>query len=273
MNLDNKVAVVTGGAGGIGQAICVRLASEQVKAIGVVDQAQNTEAVCQELNNRFGQELVTSYRGDVTDSAFREHVFGDLEARFGVVSVCVPGAGIVRDRLCVKIPWNGETSSIDLYPDHDFRRVLEVNLLAPIYWAMRMTASVGRDRARRGLKAWTSAEPIQGTIVLIGSVASAGNRGQISYATAKSGLNGAQVTLAKEAIYYGVRCTIIHPGFTDTPMARALGDRMIEEEVLSRSLLGRLIKPEEIAEAVCFLLKNPAITGQLWADAGWHPAR
>ena len=272
MNLDGKVAVVTGGAGGIGQAICVRLASEQVKAIGIVDLAEDTEAVCQELNERFGQELVTSYRGDVTDGAFREQVFADLEARFGVVSVCVPGARIVRDRLCVKVTPNGETSSIDIYPDDDFRRVLEVNLLAPIYWAMRMMASVGRARVRRGLKAWTSGEPIEGAIVLIGSVASAGNRGQISYATAKSGLNGAQATLAKEAIYYGVRCTIIHPGFTDTPMARALGDRVIEENVLSNSLLGRLIEPDEIAEAVCFLLKNPVVTGQLWADAGWHPA-
>jgi NAD(P)-dependent dehydrogenase (short-subunit alcohol dehydrogenase family) len=107
--------------------------------------------------------------------------------------------------------------------------------------------------------------------VLIGSVSSAGNRGQISYATAKAGLEGAQATLATEAIFFGVRCAIIHPGFTDTPMVRALGEKLIEEHILPNTQLRRLIRPDEIAGAICFLLKNSAVSGSLWADAGWHP--
>ena len=149
-------------------------------------------------------------------------------------------------------------------------RVIEVDLLAPIYWAMRTIASVAMDRSRKSLKKWFHEELVQGVIVLIGSVSSAGNRGQISYATAKAGLEGAQATLAKEAIFYGVRCAIIHPGFTDTPMVRALGEDIINEQVLPNTQLGRLIRPDEIANAILFLLKNSSISGQLWADAGWH---
>ena len=114
-------------------------------------------------------------------------------------------------------------------------------------------------------------ERVQGCIVFIGSVSSTGNRGQISYATAKAGLEGAQATLAAEAIYHGVRSAIIHPGFTDTAMVRALGDQFIAEHVLPQTQLKRLIHPEEIADAICFLVRNSAVSGRLWADAGWHP--
>ncbi len=63
--------------------------------------------------------------------------------------------------------------------------------------------------------------------MFIGSVSSQGNSGQISYAVTKAGLEGAAATIMKEAIYYGVRCGVIHPGFTDTPMVRAMGDEYI----------------------------------------------
>jgi NAD(P)-dependent dehydrogenase (short-subunit alcohol dehydrogenase family) len=78
-------------------------------------------------------------------------------------------------------------------------------------------------------------------------------------------------TLMKEAMYYGVRCTVIHPGFTDTPMVRALGEDYINNHVIPATQIGRLIRPEEIADAICFLIRNSAVSGQLWADAGWHP--
>jgi NAD(P)-dependent dehydrogenase (short-subunit alcohol dehydrogenase family) len=134
-----------------------------------------------------------------------------------------------------------------------------------------MVASIGLDRAHKGMKRWSPSEGVQGAIVLIGSVSSTGNRGQISYATAKAGLEGAQATMSKEAIFYGVRCAIIHPGYTDTPMVRALGEAMIREHILPNTQLNRLIRPDEIAGAIVFMLKNSAVSGQLWADAGWHP--
>ena len=186
------------------------------------------------------------------------------------MSICIPAAGITRDRLAVKV--EKQTGYAEIYNEADWDRVMEVDLKAPVYWALETIASVAEDRHKRGLKQWTPAERVQGCIVFIGSVSSAGNQGQVSYATAKAGLEGAQATLAMEAIYHGVRCAIIHPGYTDTDMVRALGEKIIEERILPRTQLRRLIRAEEIAHAICFLIRNSSVSGQLWADAGWHPA-
>ena len=104
-------------------------------------------------------------------------------------------------------------------------------------------------------------------MVFIGSVSSQGNKGQLSYAVSKAGLEGAAATLMKEAIFHGVRCGVIHPGFTDTPMVRALGEEYINKNILPYTQLRRLIRPQEIADAICFLISNSAVSGELWADA------
>ena len=271
MEFEEKVVIVTGAASGIGRAVCVQLAREGICAIGAVDRAEGINQTCREVNEQIGREVMTPFCGDTVDTPFREDVFRQMEEKFGAVHLCVPAAGIVRDCLSVKLAQrNGATTAV-IYSEDDFRRVLEVDLIAPVYWALRTVASVAVDRARRGLKRWQPEELVQGAIVLIGSISSVGNRGQISYATAKAGLEGAQATLAKEAIYHGVRCAIIHPGFTDTPMVQELGETMIRNNILPNTQLRRLIRPQEIAEAICFMLSNSAVSGSLWADAGWHP--
>ena len=188
----------------------------------------------------------------------------------GVVHICVPAAGITRDALAVRL--DKETGKPLMYPLEQFREVIEVNLIAPVYWALEMVARLAQDRRRRGLSRWEPSESVQGTVVFIGSVSSQGNKGQISYAVSKAGLEGAAATLTKEAIFHGVRCGIIHPGFTDTPMVRAMGEEYIAKNVLPYTQLRRLIRPEEIADAICFMISNSAVSGELWADAGWHPS-
>ncbi len=271
MNLKGRTAVITGGASGIGSATCQLLAEEAVKAVAVVDITDSIEEFCDGENKKIGREVLIPFRGDVVDSTFRERVFTEMEQRFGAVSLCIPAAGITRDRLAVKIHQTNGSVLPNIYSETDFRRVIDIDLIAPIYWAMRTVGSVAVDRARRGVKEWSPEESMQGAIVLIGSVSSTGNRGQISYATAKAGLEGAQATLSKEAIYHGVRCAIIHPGFTDTPMVRSMGEELIRNQVLPYTQLRRLIRPDEIAGAIVFMLKNSAVSGSLWADAGWHP--
>ena len=157
------------------------------------------------------------------------------------------------------------------YPVESFRQVVEVNLVAPVYWAVEMVAGIAESRAKQGLKRWEPTEPLQGAVVFIGSVSSLGNRGQVAYAATKAGLEGAAATLMMEAVYYGIRCGVIHPGYSDTPMVRAMGQDLINEHIIPRTQLRRLIQPEEIADAICFMISTAAVSGSLWADAGWHP--
>ncbi len=268
MKINDKVAIVTGAASGIGQAVSSELIKRGAKAVALVDRSDNTIQASKALNERFERSVAEPFIGDTTDAKFRQQVFDDLIARHGVPRICIPAAGITRDRIAVKV--DSQTGRADIYPVENFRLVMEVNLVAPIYWAMEMIARIAEQRKRLGLKRWSPEEDVQGTVVFIGSVSSHGNPGQVSYATTKAGLEGAEATLSQEAMYYGVRCAILHPGFTNTPMVRALGEDFIKKNVLPNCRLGRLIEPEEIADAICFLVGNSAVSGSLWADAGWQ---
>lgn len=269
MLIKNQVAVVTGAASGIGRALTMELAQRGVKALGVVDQSEDVFDIAANINHDVS-EVALPFQGDVTENDFRKHVYDQICGEHDVVNICVPAAGLTRDSLSVTL--NKETGKADIYAEEVFRLVTEVDLIAPIYWALETVARMAEFRWRHGKRRWDPAEGVQGTIIFIGSVSSQGNRGQIAYATSKAGLEGAAATMMKEAIYYGIRCGVIHPGFTDTPMVRALGEEFIEKHVLPDTQLGRLIRPEEIADAICFMVTNSAVSGELWADAGWHPA-
>jgi len=268
-NIAQKVAVVTGAASGIGEAVARELAHRGAKAVLLVDRSEDAAGLAKAINEKEGRDVAFAKVGDTTDAAFRMGVFDEAIEQHGIVSICVPAAGITRDSLAVRI--DKETGKAILYPVDTFRQVTEVNLIAPIYWAIEMIARIAEDRKQRGLKRWEPEEKIQGAIIFLGSVSSQGNKGQISYAVAKAGLEGAAATLMKEAIFHGVRTGVIHPGFTDTPMAKALGAEFLAKYVLPYTQLRRLIRPEEIADAICFMISNSAVSGELWADAGWHP--
>lgn len=269
MNINNKVAIVTGAGSGIGASVCQELANRGARTVIMVDRRDNVYELAESINGAMGRQVAEVKIGDATNDTFRAQVYDEVTARHGVASICVPAAGITRDALAVAI--NKQTGKAEPYSVATFREVTEVNLVAPIYWAIEMVAKIAEDRWKRGLKRWEPEEAVQGTVVFIGSVSSQGNKGQIAYAVSKAGLEGAAATLTKEAMFHGVRCGIIHPGFTDTPMLRSLGEEYINKNVLPFTQLRRLIRPEEIADAICFMISNSAVSGQLWADAGWHP--
>ncbi len=270
MNINGAVAVVTGAAGGIGRALALELAKRKAQCIALVDQSDAVKQVAKAINELTGMTVAFGYSGNVTDPAFRHHVFQEIAEEHGPANICVPAAGITRDNLAVKL--DKQTNHISIYPVETFRQVVEINLIAPVYWALEMVAGIAEKRARAGLKRWEPTEPLQGAVIFIGSVSSLGNKGQIAYAATKAGLEGAAATLMMEAVFHGIRCGVIHPGFTDTPMVRALGEKFISEQIVPRTQLRRLIQPEEIADAICFMISNAAVSGSLWADAGWHPA-
>lgn len=270
MQIEDKVALVTGAGSGIGVAVARELAKRGARAVVLVDRSDRVCDIARSINEVVGRPLAEARIGDTTDNAFRSRVYDEIIAKHGLVNICVPAAGVTRDALSVKV--DKAVGKAVVYPIEDFRLVMEVNLIAPIYWALEMVARIAEDRCRRGLGRWEPVQKIQGAVIFIGSVSSQGNKGQISYAVSKAGLEGAAATLTKEAMYHGVRCGVIHPGFTDTPMVRALGEEYITKNILPYTQLRRLIRPEEIADAICFLISNSAVSGELWADAGWHPS-
>jgi NAD(P)-dependent dehydrogenase (short-subunit alcohol dehydrogenase family) len=270
VEMNERVTLVTGAASGIGSAVASELAKRGAKAVALVDISDRIATVAGDIRKLNTGAALECFKGDVTDEAFRKSVFGALERQYGQVQICIPAAGITRDALAVRI--DKQTGQSQIYPVEQFRLVTEVDLIAPIYWSMEMVARIAESRFKRGLRKWSPEEPISGVIVFIGSVSSQGNKGQIAYAASKAGLEGAAATLSKEAMFHGIRCGVIHPGFTDTPMVRALGDDYISKHILPETQLGRLIRPEEIADAICFMIGNSAISGELWADAGWHPS-
>ena len=270
MDINGSVAVITGAAGGVGGPLAMEMARRGAAGLALVDIKPQTQEVVREVNRLAGGEIAIGYLGNITDAVFRHHVFADIQQRFGVPRICVPAAAIRRDGMAVK--FDNETGEVVIYPVEDFREVTEINMIAPTYWAMELVAAVARSRKEQGLKRWTPLEESQGSVVFIGSIATIGEAGQISFSSTKAGLEGAAATLMAESMYYGVRCSLIHPGFTDTPIVRALGEDYIRTKIIPQTQLKRLITPEEIVDAICFLVTNQAVSGELWADAGWRPA-
>jgi 3-oxoacyl-[acyl-carrier protein] reductase len=269
MKIKNSIAVITGAGSGIGAAVSLELARRGARMLALVDRCERVSETARSIQG-LPEVTVESFQGDTTDANFRKMVFDTVCEKYGVPNICVPAAGITRDALAVRI--NKETNEPEIYSLETFREVIEVDLIAPVYWGLEMIARIAKMRHERGLKRWQAEEGRQGVIVFIGSISSAGIKGQIAYSACKAGLQGAVNTLNKEASFFGVRCGVLHPGFTDTPMVRALGEEYIRTHILPETQLGRLIKPAEIADAICFMVSNPAVTGELWADAGWHPS-
>ncbi len=155
-NIAHKVAVVTGAAGGIGEAVAHELAKRGALAVILVDRSERVNEVAQAINKEAGRNVAVSQIGDTTDAAFRKRVFNDAVENHGLVTICVPAAGITRDSLAVRI--DKETGKAELYPVDAFRQVTEVNLIAPIYWAIEMIGRIAEDRRQRGLKRWEPEE-------------------------------------------------------------------------------------------------------------------
>src|SRR5947209_4622845 len=144
MNIKGAVAVITGAAGGIGRALALEMAKRKVTGLALVDHSETVQQVAKAVNDYAGRTLAFGYSGDVTQDSFRQRVYKEMAEQHGPVNICVPAAGITRDSLAVKM--DKQAGRITIYPVELFRQVLEVNLVAPVYWALEMVAGSAERR-------------------------------------------------------------------------------------------------------------------------------
>ncbi|MFD1032873.1 3-oxoacyl-ACP reductase FabG [Metaplanococcus flavidus] len=222
--LENKVAVVTGGAQGIGAGIVERFLAEGVK-VAVID--VNAE----KLNKRWseaGDELAT-FECDVTDGGQVKRVFEEIYSRFGTIDILVNNAGITRDAIFHKMT------------EEQWHSVMDVNLTSMFHTCQAVIPKMRKQE--------------YGKIVNISSVSSWGNAGQANYSASKAGVLGFTKTLAKENGGKNITVNAIAPGQIDTEMTKDLPEN-IQMMALMLTPAGRLGKPEEVASVARFLASD-----------------
>jgi 3-oxoacyl-[acyl-carrier protein] reductase len=244
MLLDGKCALVTGASRGIGRAIAVKLASEGAKvALNYAGNAAAAEEVKKEIEAAGGQAITV--QADVSDPASVEAMIQTVVDAFGQIDILVNNAGITRDGLLLRMK------------DEDFDAVINTNLKGIFYTTKLVSKLMMKKRF--------------GRIVNMASVVGlTGNAGQTNYAAAKAGVIGFSKSAAKELAARGITVNMVAPGFIETDMTAVIPEKA-KEAMMGEIPLGRAGKPEDVANAVLFLVSDQAayITGQvLKVDGG-----
>jgi len=234
--LKGKTAVVTGGGRGIGAAVVRKLAAEGLNvAIIYAGSRQAAESLRDECRDRFGTDA-RAYRCDVSDFQAVKDLCAAVKNDFGAVHCLVNNAGITRDGL------------LPVMKESDFDAVIGTNLKGTFNMIRHFSGPMIRGRF--------------GRIVNISSVSGlTGNPGQANYAASKAGVIALTKTAAKELAARGITCNAVAPGFVETDMTAGLESK--KEQLVSAIPLGRFAAPEEIADAVWFLLNAGYITGEV----------
>ncbi|SMH46990.1 SDR family oxidoreductase [Azospirillum agricola] len=240
--LKGRTAFVTGGGGGIGRAVCERLAAEGAAVVVADIGLEPAEQVASAL--RDGGAVSHAVRLDVSDRASWEAAVAALPEPLRAVDILVNVAGIVRDRSLVKMS------------DAEWSAVLDVNLRGTWLGCQTAFKLVG-DRG------W-------GRIVNIASTAMLGTFGQANYSASKAGVVGLTRTAALEGARRGILVNAVAPGVVETSIVEGVPDA-IRAQWVGKTPIGRLGRPEEIASIVAFLASDDAayVTGQtIVADGG-----
>ncbi len=237
MKLTGKVALVTGAAQGIGRAIALLLARNGADIVVSDINVERAEETAKEVR-AIGPKAM-AVKVDVSNLSDVERMVEGILEKLAKIDILVNNAGITRDKLVLRMT------------EEDWDAVLGVNLKG----TFNCTKAVIRHMARQR----------SGKIVNIASVVGEmGNAGQANYSASKAGVIGLTKTIAREYAQRGINVNAIAPGYIETPMTDALPEKA-KEELKKLIPMERLGKPEDVAEAVLFLVSEESsyVTGQV----------
>jgi 3-oxoacyl-[acyl-carrier protein] reductase len=244
--LDNKVAIVTGAARGIGEAVAIKLAEQGANiAFTYVSDSSAQKAAALEAKLIGLGVKAKAYQSNAGDFAQCEAFVADVLKEFGTIDICVNNAGISKDNLLLRMT------------EQQWDDVIDINLKS----VFNMTKMV--------IKPMMKAK--SGSIINMSSIIGIrGNAGQASYAASKAGIIGFTKSIAAELGSRNIRCNAIAPGFIETDMTHYLKDGAASDDFMKKIPLGRFGKGEEIANATLFLASDMStyITGQVLSVCG-----
>ncbi len=238
-NMAGQIALVTGGARGIGRAISERLAGRGMKvAVGYSSDADTAKQLADQ------HEGMTVHQGNIGSRGDCERVVEEVLAHHGGIDVLVNNAGITADKMVHKMTAD------------EWDRVIQVNLSGTFY----ISQLVYQHMFERGT----------GRIVSLSSaIGQMGGRGQANYAATKAGILGLTMTLSTEGASKGITANAVSPGYIETEMVAGVPEKVLDN-ILSGIPLKRLGQPDEVARVVEFLADPDSsyITGQVYSVNG-----
>ncbi len=241
--LENKVAIITGGSRGIGEAIALRFAEQGAHVAFTYLSSEERAKVLESKLQSFGVKA-KAYKSDAGNYEAAEQLVAAVISEFGTVDICVNNAGISKDNLLLR-----------LTPDQ-WDDVIQANLKSVYNLTKQVIKPMMKNRT--------------GSIINLSSIVGVkGNPGQSSYAASKAGIIGFTKSIAQELGSRNVRCNAIAPGFIETDMTHYLKDGGAEKW-FEKIPMARFGKPEEIADVALFLASNMSsyVTGQVLGVCG-----
>ncbi|USD36713.1 SDR family oxidoreductase [Ferrimonas sp. SCSIO 43195] len=243
MELNNKVVAITGGARGLGLAMAQRLGRQGARLALLDIQAETLDQACQALAAE-GIDA-SGYQVNITDEAEVEAVFAAIKRDHAALDVLVNNAGVLADGMLLKAKEGIVSAKMSLA---QFQKVIDVNLTGT-FLCGREAAAVMVETGSRGV------------IINISSLAKAGNIGQTNYSASKAAVATMAVGWARELARYGIRTGVVAPGVIKTEMTDAMKPEALAR--LEQAVpVGRLGQPDEIAQAIEFIIANDYFSGR-----------
>jgi 3-oxoacyl-[acyl-carrier protein] reductase len=243
MNIDGARVLITGGAGALGTAFTLDLASQGARVMACDMQRDPLRLLQKEADKR--KFKVETHRADVTEEEEVETLFQVFLERFGRLDVVINNAGVAEDGLLVKKKGN----RLEKFPLSRWRRGLDINLTGVFL--------CGREAAYHMVR-----QDGGGVIINISSIARHGNFIQSNYSATKAAVVALSVVWAKELSRYGIRSVALAPGYIDTPLTGKIPED-VRSRIIPQIPQARMGRMEEVTHALRFAIENDYFNGRV----------